>query len=1100
MEATTYESRICSVCHHTVKSNQKAIFCNVCLCWVHQRCAKLSNVEYGQLSTNTDPWFCSPCLENIFPFNKLTQESDFILFTSNSSGRCIDYQHSESLVFRPFVSDQVDDNKFLLNEVDLDPDINYYNGVPLPNSQYTTSTDLNDIRSKVDCSKCISLLHVNCRSIVKNFDTMLTTVTIMKPQPPLIAVSEIWTTEDNEDLFNISGYKLIAKSRIHKRGGGVGIYVSLDYNYKLRDDLLCTDVFADTVFIELIPDNVVIGCVYKPPDGDVTQFTAYFDTVLTKINKEKKTCYIAGDFNIDLIKFDVHTPTTDFVNCIFSHAFMPTVNKPTRVTEYTATLIDNIITNVNLSNSLSAIIYADVSEHFPVFLQTALTIEPIAKPQFVYRRNFSDIAKNRFLDMLQHVDWSQYTDVQALDDNSYDSFIDNFVDVFNDCYPLTKYNTKHKKTPRKPWMTSGIVRCCNKKEKLFKAFKKNHTEASEIKYKKYRNKLNKIIKCTQNDYYKLQFQSCTANIKKTWQVIKNILNKSKGPALVDSFKSNGNIISDKREVANKFNEYFANIGPSLAKKIPKNTISHSSFLNGNYKTSFSVFPTTPEEIICTVNNMKSKKSAGYDNISIETIKLAVPIIAEPLSLLINHSFTHGKVPDSIKIARVCPVYKNGDNCEFTNYRPISILPSFSKIFEKLMYTRLTDYLTKYAVLSSNQYGFRTKHDTSMAVIEMVDKISDAIDNREYAIGIFIDLSKAFDTLDHHVLFDKLEHYGIRGVALNWFKSYLNNRVQFVDYNDCQSQRLPTKCGVPQGSILGPILFLLYINDVTNVSKLLNLILFADDTNIFMHHTDMNTLVTLVNVELSKLTDWFVSNRLSLNVKKTNFIIFCSSQKHYNSKEVIIILNGNKIEQISHTKFLGVYIDEHLNWEEHIKQIGSKVSKSIGVLWKLKSSLTCKLLLLVYNCLILPYFTYCNLIWSNACATRMEKLLVLQKKIIRMISKAEYLAHTDPIFKQLSLLKIADIGQQQISIFVYKFLKNELPVTFNEYFCSISEVHNYFTRQSTGLHVKYARTNIRQKSLQIKGPHVWNKLPPYVTQSISLPIFKKQLKRYFLSLY
>lgn len=285
------------------------------------------------------------------------------------------------------------------------------------------------------------------------------------------------------------------------------------------------------------------------------------------------------------------------------------------------------------------------------------------------------------------------------------------------------------------------------------------------------------------------------------------------------------------------------------------------------------YKTSAEEIIKIVSNLENKQSSGFDDIPVSIVKASVEHIAELISRIINNSFTSGVVPDNLKIAKVCPIFKNGEKDLFTNYRPISILPSFSKIFEKAAFNRLSSYLESKCMLVNNQYGFRRQHSTYMAIMDMYDKISAASDRNEFSIGIFIDLSKAFDTLDHVILIKKLEYYGLRGVTLKWFQNYLLNRQQYVFLNESSSSLRVINCGVPQGSVLGPLLFILYINDIVNCSNILKFILFADDTNIFHSDTNVFQLMTTINCELLKLSKWFKANKLSLNVKKTNYILF-----------------------------------------------------------------------------------------------------------------------------------------------------------------------------------------------------------------------------------
>ena len=311
------------------------------------------------------------------------------------------------------------------------------------------------------------------------------------------------------------------------------------------------------------------------------------------------------------------------------------------------------------------------------------------------------------------------------------------------------------------------------------------------------------------------------------------------------FKSNEEEIFNPTHIANRFREYFTNIGPNLAKSIPASDKSHRSFLNGGFINSFFLQSASEQEVTEICSSFRSGTAPGYDSISMNVVKESFNLICAPLTYIINLSLNSGLVPQEMKIARVIPLFKSGDKSLFTNYRPVSVLPVFSKFLERIVYNRLINFLNKYDILSRNQYGFRKNYSTAHALIQLYDKISNALDNKRVTLGLFIDLSKAFDTVNHEILLDKLEHYGVRGVALQWFESYLSCRKQFVQYNDYNSSSLDITCGVRQGSILGPLLFLVYINDLCNVSKVSEMILFADDRNIFYSHTDASYLMEVV---------------------------------------------------------------------------------------------------------------------------------------------------------------------------------------------------------------------------------------------------------------
>ena len=327
---------------------------------------------------------------------------------------------------------------------------------------------------------------------------------------------------------------------------------------------------------------------------------------------------------------------------------------------------------------------------------------------------------------------------------------------------------------------------------------------------------------------------------------------------------------------------------------------------------------------------------------------------------------------------------------FTNYRPVSLLPQFSKILEKIFNNRLDSFIEKKCILGECQYGFRNSRSTYMALMDLIENICESIDKKKYVMGIFIDLKKAFDTIDHNILLNKLYHYGIRGISNDWIKSYLENRKQFVQYDDAISDYKEILCGVPQGSILGPKLFILYINDICNISEIMKFVLFADDSNILCKHENYVPLCELVNIEMNKLSKWFSINNLSLNVKKTSYMLF--GNRHVNN-DIKIRIDMEEIEKVHVTKFLGVYIDNRLDWKRHIDHSINKVSKGISIIYRASQKLNETALLMLYNTLILPYLSYCSEVWGRTYITNLNPLFIKQKKFVRIIGRLSRHDHT-----------------------------------------------------------------------------------------------------------
>ena len=591
---------------------------------------------------------------------------------------------------------------------------------------------------------------------------------------------------------------------------------------------------------------------------------------------------------------------------------------------------------------------------------------------------------------------------------------------------------------------------------------------------------------------------CKSNIKSTWREINNLLGKTK-KVLPDHFRDDDQLISNPVDISNSFNSYFTNIGVSLASNINPTHTLFSAYLHNPNSSSFFLPPTNPFEVMQIGRMLKNTSTYGSDGIVSSVVKAVISFISRPLAYIFNLSFLTGSVPSHLKVAKVIPIFKSGDQRSKRNYRPISILPFFSKILERLVYNRLSKFLTNFNLLSDDQFGFRSHHSTDMAIIQLVDKLTDAACNKMSTVGVFIDLSKASDTVDHSILLTKLDYYGIRGVALQWFSSYLSDRQQFTTVNNVDSDRRSILCGVPQGSILGPLLFLLYLNDLHFSSSMLQFILFADDTTITYSHPNLVTLVHTLNMELDKVTTWFKANKLSLNHSKANFKVFTSSTRPLGDLNTIRIDNI-VISRVHSTKFLGVIIDDKLTWSDHITTITKTVSRNTGILAKLRVFIPLSTLFSLYNTLILPHLTYCNIVWAHTSNSKLHSLFVVQKRAIRICTSAHPRDHTAPLFARLNTLTLSDINKLHTAIFMFKFTHNLLPRSFSSYFTSVRNTHTYSTRSRNNLFLPFTRTSFSINNLRYYGPRLWNSIDEQLKTQSCVGRFKSTYKRVLISHY
>ena len=434
-----------------------------------------------------------------------------------------------------------------------------------------------------------------------------------------------------------------------------------------------------------------------------------------------------------------------------------------------------------------------------------------------------------------------------------------------------------------------------------------------------------------------------------------------------------------------------------------------------------------------------------------------------------------------------------------------------------MHKRLYSFLQQHDILYKNQFGFRKNNSTTFALLDLTEQIKESIDNKKYGCGVFIDIRKAFDTVNHDILLTKLNHYGIRGSGLQWFKSYLSNRKQFVSFNGVSSLIKDMSCGVPQGSCLGPLLFLIYINDLPNSSSLLNFHLFADDTHLYYESDSIKEIEFKMNKELKKISTWLTVNRLSLNVKKTNFVVFHPYNKPM-TKTITLKIHRKAIAESDHVRYLGLLVDNTLTWKQHINKVTKTLSKLCGVLYKIRPYVTQDILIMLYNTLVYPHLTYGSEVWCSADKSHLDKILLAQKRLVRMMTFNDIrldnhsFPPSNPLFHRLGILKINDIYKLTISKFVYRSLENSVPSNFLNWFRPISQIHNYFTRSrgnninNTSIHGKnlyipHGRTNhYGLKKTKVLGPKIWNDIPLSIRKKNSLTSFVNGLKSSIFNSY
>ena len=971
---------------------------------------------------------------------------------------------------------------------------NEYDNNPTIDCRYYAPEEVHAVMES--CRNKFSVLSLNIRSCRKNFISLVTFLNAFILRFSLIVLVETWLSKNSDESFHLDGY---SQYNLYRDNYGGGIKIFYDNNFSI-------DVLHDFTFISAIFEiltfylsgkdfKYLICCVYRPPGANPNRFNDMFlEQILDGLPHNTETILL-GDFNVNLYNPLNLRYVCQFINNLLSHNCFPIITIPAKINENNPTtrysLIDHIWSNFKKGTNHSAgVIEYLISDHLPTFYffsKSGNSFKNVLKS-----RQLSNAGIQDFIKLVGDIDFSSIYSMSNPNE-VFDFFYDKLFKAFNLSFPL-KVKKINKNKINKPWITPLLKKCIKKKFYMYNLLKRGLI--SRNRFLIYKNLLLWVTKRIRNNYYNNEFQRNKGDVRKTWSDINVLLNRKKTTGVREIKGDNGNVLKG-RDAANYFNNFFTNIATNLMREFSSN--NDFTFLNriNPVFNSFFLYPTNIVEIFDVLYRLPNKGNNVYD-MKPKLLLHVSDIILPVLVYIYNLCIECGIYPNALKTARVVPIFKSGCKLNAANYRPISNLISINKIFEILTLNRLKSFLEKNKVFSDIQFGFRPKSSTSLAIFTLLSGFVETFNKKMYTVALFIDLRKAFDLVDRDILIRKLNIYGIRGVASKFIKSYLENRQQYTSFNNHESNLQNTTHGVPQGSVMGPVLFNLFINDICNIPNA-EKVLFADDTALYVSNSSLDKCILAMEEVIENLSLWLNENRLLVNTEKTKLMMI--SPKHINQLPNIYF-NETILEWVSRIKYLGMYIDKNMNFILQTDEVCKKLSRLQGVFYALSPLVPRSVLIQIYYSLVYPVLIQNVIVWGGLNEFHSNRIGVAQNKILRIILKVKTDEYHIPqvsvndMYRQLGFLKFKDVYRLFILKFVHFILYERFDV-FIKYFRNFLPLNNHCTRNNR-INLPLIRTNIEKKFTIYQTCLLMRQLPENFIVPQAPGILKKKFKELCLN--